>query len=51
LADTQRIKNWTEMLVGRNDPSIGAGQFGSGAAQGGDDRWTASLLMMFGYYI
>lgn len=48
---SKRIRIWTEMLVGRNDPYVGAGQFSSGAAQGGDDRWKASILMMFGYYL
>lgn len=47
---SKRIRIWTEMLVGRNDPYVGAGQFGSGAAQGGDDRWKVSALGMFGYY-
>ena len=45
-----RIRVWTEMLVGRNDPYVGAGQFVSGGAQGGDDRWKTSLLIMAGYY-
>ena len=48
---SKRVRIWTEMLVGRNDPYVGAGQFVSGAAQGGDDRWKVSALMMFGYYI
>ena len=48
---SKRIRIWTEMLVGRNDPYVGAGQFTSGAAQGGDNRWKASVLMMFGYYM
>lgn len=48
---SKRIRIWTEMLVGRNDPYAGAGQFTSGAAQGGDNRWKASVLMMFGYYM
>lgn len=44
------IRVWSEGLIGRNDPYVGAGQFGSGAAQGGDDKWKASLLIMMGYY-
>lgn len=47
---SKRFRIWTEMLVGRNDPYVGAGQFGSGAAQGGDDHWKVSALAMFGYY-
>ncbi|PVM84036.1 hypothetical protein DDF62_23840 [Caulobacter radicis] len=45
-----RIKVWSEVLVGRNDPYVGAGQFATGAAQGGDDRWKTSALVIFGYY-
>lgn len=47
---TKRIRIWTEALIGRNDPYVGAGQFVSGAAGGGDDRWKVSALAMFGYY-
>lgn len=47
---TGKIKIWSEALVGRNDPFVGAGQYGSGAAQGGDDRTKVSVLMIFGYY-
>lgn len=44
------IRVWSEVLVGRNDPYVGAGQFLTGAAEGGDDRWKASGLIMMGYY-
>ncbi|WP_134093633.1 hypothetical protein [Novosphingobium sp. PhB55] len=47
---TGRIRVWTEALVGRNDPYVGAGQFISGGAQGGDNRWKVSALVMAGYY-
>lgn len=47
---SQRIKIWSEFLIGRNDPYVGAGQFVSGAAQGGDDRWKTSFLIMAGYF-
>lgn len=47
---TGKIRIWTEALVGRNDPYVGAGQYGSGAAAGGDDRTKVSVLMIFGYY-
>ncbi|EQB12539.1 hypothetical protein [Novosphingobium lindaniclasticum] len=47
---TGRIRVWTELLVGRNDPYVGAGQFLSGSAQGGDNRWKVSALIMAGYY-
>lgn len=47
---TGKIKIWSEALVGRNDPFVGAGQYGSGAAQGGDDRTKVSALVIFGYY-
>ena len=47
---TGRIRVWSELLVGRNDPFVGAGQYSNGAAAGGDDRYKASLLMVFGYY-
>lgn len=45
-----RIRVWSEVLLGRNDPYVGAGQFASGAARGGDDRWKTSVLVIFGYY-
>jgi hypothetical protein len=47
---TGKIKVWSEVLMGRNDPYVGAGQFATGAAQGGDDRWKTSALVIFGYY-
>lgn len=47
---TGRIRIWSEFLLGRNDPFVGAGQYGSGAAQGGDSRTKASFLTIFGYY-
>ena len=37
-------------MIGRNDPYVGAGQFVSGAAQGGDNRVKTSLLILMGYY-
>lgn len=45
-----KIRVWTEALLGRNDPFVGAGQYGSGAARGGDDHFKVSVLMIFGYY-
>ncbi len=45
----KRVKVYTEMMLGRNDPYVGAGQFVSGAAQGGDNRWKASFMAIFGY--
>lgn len=48
--DKGRIKVYSEFLLGRNDPFVGAGQFISGAAQGGDDKWKAAFMMIFGYY-
>ncbi|TCU57813.1 hypothetical protein EDF58_10450 [Novosphingobium sp. PhB57] len=47
---TGRIRIWSELLVGRNDPFIGAGQYATGAAQGGDDHLKVSFLAVFGYY-
>lgn len=46
-----RFTVYSELLVGRNDPYVGAGQFISGAAQGGDDRWKTALLVIFAYSI
>jgi len=48
--DKGRIKVYSEFLLGRNDPYVGAGQFISGAAQGGDNKWKAAFMMIFGYY-
>jgi len=48
--DKGRIKVYSELLLGRNDPYVGAGQYASGAAQGGDDKWKAAFMMIFGYY-
>ncbi|WP_395337409.1 hypothetical protein WBP06_22755 [Novosphingobium sp. BL-8H] len=48
--DKGRIKVYSEFLVGRNDPYVGAGQFISGAAEGGDNKWKAAFMMIFGYY-
>ena len=46
---SKRIKVYSEFLIGRNDPYVGAGQFISGAAQGGDGRLKKSVLVIFGY--
>jgi len=48
--DKGRVKIYSEFLLGRNDPYVGAGQYVSGAAQGGDNRWKAAFMMIFGYY-
>lgn len=48
--DKGKIKVYSEFLLGRNDPYVGAGQFISGAAQGGDNKWKAAFMMIFGYY-
>ncbi len=47
---THRIRVWSDLMIGRNDPYIGAGQYVSGAAQGGDNRVKAALLILMGYY-
>ena len=47
---THRIRIWSDLMIGRNDPYVGAGQFVSGAAQGGDNRVKTSLLILMGYY-
>ncbi len=36
--DKGRVKIYSEFLLGRNDPYVGAGQYVSGAAQGGDNK-------------
>lgn len=48
--DGGRIKVFSEFLLGRNDPYVGAGQYLQGAGAGGDDRWKAAFFMIFGYY-
>ncbi|WP_158251445.1 hypothetical protein [Xanthomonas cucurbitae] len=40
----------TELLVGRNDPFVGAGQYLGGAAQGGDGRTKTSIFSIIGYH-
>lgn len=47
---THRIRVWSDLMIGRNDPYVGAGQYISGAAQGGDNRIKTSLLILMGYY-
>lgn len=44
-----RLRVSSELLVGRNDPFVGAGQYMGGAAEGGDDRYKASLFTVIGY--
>jgi len=44
-----RLRVSSELLVGRNDPFVGAGQYISGAAEGGDDRYKTSLFTVIGY--
>lgn len=41
---------YTEGVFGRNDPYVGAGQFSSGLAQGGDIKWKTRFIMNIGYY-
>jgi hypothetical protein len=41
---------YTEGVFGRNDPYVGAGQFNSGLAMGGDNRWKSRFIMSIGYY-
>lgn len=41
---------YTEAVIGRNDPYVGAGQFVNGLAQGGDNRWKSRFIMNIGYY-
>lgn len=41
---------YTEGIFGRNDPYVGAGQFESGLAQGGDDKWKREIIVNIGYY-
>jgi len=45
----QALRISTELLVGRNDPFVGAGQYVSGAAQGGDNRVKTSLFTVVSY--
>ncbi|MET4898662.1 hypothetical protein RN629_16135 [Sphingomonadaceae bacterium jetA1] len=47
---THRIRIWSDLMIARNDPYIGAGQYLSGAAQGGDNRIKTSFLVLMGYY-
>ncbi|WP_241127601.1 hypothetical protein [Novosphingobium terrae] len=44
------VRVWSELMVGRNDPYVGAGQYVSGAAQGGDNRLKSAVLVLMGYY-
>lgn len=48
--DAQQLTISSELLVGRNDPFVGAGQYISGAAEGGDDRVKTSLFTVIGYH-
>lgn len=41
---------YSEGILGKNDPYVGAGQFVSGLAQGGDDKWKKSIIVNIGYY-
>ncbi|VFR37059.1 FIG00351138: hypothetical protein [plant metagenome] len=46
---THRLHISSELLVGRNDPSVGAGQYMAGAAQGGGDKYKVSLFTVVDY--
>ncbi|UMY16723.1 hypothetical protein MMB17_18895 [Methylobacterium organophilum] len=41
---------YTEGLFGRNDPYVGAGQYTSGLAMGGDSKWKKAFFVNIGYY-
>ncbi|ACL62668.1 hypothetical protein [Methylobacterium nodulans] len=41
---------YTELVTGKNDPYVGAGQYVSGLAQGGDNKWKSSIYINIGYY-
>ncbi|WP_241127677.1 hypothetical protein [Novosphingobium terrae] len=47
---SKHVKVFSELLIGRNDPYVGAGQFISGGAQGGDNRYKVSFMLVAGYY-
>jgi hypothetical protein len=47
---TKRIRVWSEVLIGKHDPYVGAGQYGSAAAQGASGGDKVSFLTVFGYY-
>ncbi|MCX8252521.1 putative signal peptide [Beijerinckiaceae bacterium RH AL1] len=41
---------YTEGIFGKNDPYVGAGEFESGLAQGGDNKWRSEVIVNIGYY-
>ena len=45
-----KFRIWSDLMIGRNDPYVGAGQFLSGAAQGADNSIKTSLIILMGYY-
>lgn len=45
-----RLVIYSEGILGKNDPYVGSGQFESGLAQGGDDKWKKSVIVNIGFY-
>lgn len=45
-----RLVIYSEAVLGRNDPYVGAGQYTSGLAQGGDNKWKKSAIVNIGFY-
>lgn len=50
LTADPRLIIYSEFIWGKNDPYVGAGQYTSGLAQGGDDKWKKSAIINIGYY-
>lgn len=45
-----RLVIYSEGILGKNDPYVGAGQFTGGLAQGGDDKWKKAIIVNVGFY-
>lgn len=45
-----RLVIYSEIILGKNDPSVGDGQFSSGLAQGGDNDWKETFNVNIGFY-
>lgn len=45
-----RLVIYSEGIIGQNDPYVGAGQYTTGLAEGGDGKWKKAVIVNIGYY-
>jgi len=50
IAQLPGVYAYVELLVGKNDPYVGAGQYVNGVGAGASNQWKKALYANIGYY-